>query len=144
MLYARYGRYEHAEAAYLRALSIDGSEQSALANLVIVYQALGKPELVAEYRDRVQAYRERNPYYHYALATRAYEQQQFSTALTSLRKALRLKRDEHEFYTLRAEALTALGRPREAQHSFERAREFEAIEYARSQARVRFEGFDDP
>ena len=144
VLYARHGRYEHAEAAYLRALSIDGSEQSALANLVIVYQALGKPELVQEYRDRVQAYRERNPYYHYAVATRAYEQQQFSTALTSLRKALRLKRDEHEFYTLRAETLTALGRPREAQHSFERAREFEAIEYARSQARVRFEGFDDP
>jgi Flp pilus assembly protein TadD len=144
VLYARHGRYEHAEAAYLRALAVDEREQSALANLVLVYEALGKLELVREYRDRVQDYRDRNPYYHYALATRAYEQQQFATALTSVRKALRLKSDEHEFYTLRGETLTALGRQREARHSFERAREFEAIEYERNQSRVRFEGFNDP
>jgi Flp pilus assembly protein TadD len=143
VLYARHGSYEHAEAAYLRALAIDEREQSALANLVLVYEALGKAERVQEYRARVQAYRERNPYYHYAVAARAYEHRQFTTALSVLRKALRLKHDEHEFHTLRGETLTALGRPREAQHSFERAREFESIEYARNQARVRFEGLVD-
>ena len=67
-------------------------------------------ELAAEYRERVQGYRERNPYYHFALATRAYEQQQFADALASVRKALRLKPDEHEFYTLRGEVQTALGK----------------------------------
>lgn len=144
VLYARHGRYEHAEAAYLRALAADAHEQSALANLVLVYEALGERELMAQYRNRVQAYRERNPYYHYALATRAYEQRQFGTALTSVRRALRLKSDEHEFYTLRGQALTALGRARDAQHSFERAREFEAIESARNPSRIRYEGFDDP
>jgi Flp pilus assembly protein TadD len=144
VLYARHGRYEHAEAAYLRALAIDKSEQSALGNLVLVYEALGKPQLVEEYRDRVRAYRDRNPYYHFALATRAYEQQQFANALTALRKAVRLKSDEHEFYALRGDTLTALGRSREAQNNFERAREFEAIEYERTQSRVRFEGFEDP
>jgi Flp pilus assembly protein TadD len=111
---------------------------------VLVYEALGEAELTDQYRDRVQGYRERNPYYHYAVATRAYEQREFDTALTSVRRALRLKSDEHEFYTLRGQALTALGRGRDAQQSFERAREFEALESARSQARVRFEGFDDP
>jgi tetratricopeptide (TPR) repeat protein len=144
VLYARHGHYEHAEAAYLRALAVDRYEHSALANLVLVYEALGEAELTEQYRDRVQGYRERNPYYHYAVATRAYEQREFDTALTSVRRALRLKSDEHEFYTLRGQTLTALGRARDAQHSFERAREFEALESARSQARVRFEGFDDP
>jgi tetratricopeptide (TPR) repeat protein len=144
VLYARHGHYEHAEAAYLRALAVDRYEHSALANLVLVYEALGEPELTEQYRDRVQGYRERNPYYHYAVATRAYEQREFDTALTSVRRALRLKSDEHEFYTLRGQTLTALGRARDARHSFERAREFEALESARSQARVRFEGFDDP
>ena len=108
-------------------------EQSALANLVLVYEALGEPELAAEYRDRVQGYRERNPYYHYAVAARALRAAAVRRRrLTSLRKALRLKRDEHEFYTLRGQVLTALGRARDAQQSFERAREFEALEYARS------------
>jgi Flp pilus assembly protein TadD len=144
VLYSRYGRYEHAESAYLRALAIDEREQSALANLVIVYETLGKAELLQEYRDRVQAYRERNPYYHFALASRAYEERQFGAALMAVRRALRLKNDEHEFHALRGDTLAALGRPREAQNSFARAREFEAIEDARRQSAVRFEGFDEP
>ena len=111
---------------------------------MLVYEALGEPELAEEYRDRVQGYRERNPYYHYAVATRAYEQREFDDGADVGARALRLKSDEHEFYTLRGQTLTALGRARDAQHSFERAREFEALESARSQARVRFEGFDDP
>src|SRR5262245_27567881 len=92
VLYARHGRYEHAEAAYLRALDVDDDEPSAMSNLSLVYQALREAKLAAEYRDRVQGYRERNPYYHFASATQAYEEQQFEVALASLRKALRLKR----------------------------------------------------
>jgi tetratricopeptide (TPR) repeat protein len=140
VLYARHGYFDHAEAAYLRALKIDDGELSALANLVRVYESLGSPERAAAYRGRVQNYRERNPYYHYATAVRALEQQQLPAALTSIRKALRLKSDEHEFYALRGQVLAALGRARDAQQSFERASEFEAVEYARSQERVRFEG----
>jgi Flp pilus assembly protein TadD len=142
VLYARYGRYEHAESAYLRALEIDDREQSAMANLVLVYEALGEAKLAQEYRARVQDYRERNPYYHYALASQAYEQQQFADALLSLRKALRLKNDEHEFYTLRGQALSALGRLRDAEHSFEQAREFEAIEYSRRGSNAPLESLD--
>ena len=144
VLYARYGHFEHAEAAYLRAIEIDPSERSALANLVLVYDALGEAELAAEYRDRVQGYRERNPYWHYASAARAYEERQFTDALSSLRKALRLKRDEHEFYVLRGQVLAELGRSKEATQSFERAREYQVLEDARSRDRVRVEGIMDP
>jgi Flp pilus assembly protein TadD len=143
VLYARHRRYEHAEASYLRALEESEGEQSALANLVLVYEALGQPELAKVYRERVQSYRERNPYYHFAVAARAYERQEFADALIAVRKALRLKPDEHEFYTLRGQTLTALGRARNAEQSFERAREYQAIEYQRNQAPVRFEGFAD-
>jgi Flp pilus assembly protein TadD len=144
VLYSRHRHYEHAEAAYLRALEIDEDERSALANLVVVYDALGEPELAEAYRARVRGYRERNPYYHYAVAARAYEHQQFAEALAALRKALRLKPDEHEFYTLRGQALTAMGKARDAEQSFERAREYEAIEYARTESRVRLGGLSDP
>jgi tetratricopeptide (TPR) repeat protein len=140
VLYARHGKYEHAEAAYLRALEADENEPSALANLALVYQALGKAELAAEYRERVQGYRERNPYYHFASATRAYEQQEFEAALASVRKALRLKSDEHEFYALRGRVQTALGESSDASHSFERAREYQEAEVRRTQSLVELGG----
>jgi Flp pilus assembly protein TadD len=140
VLYARHGKYEHAEAAYLRALEADDGEPSALANLALVYQALGKAELAADYRKRVQRYRERNPYYHFASATRAFEQQQFAAALASVRKALRLKSDEHEFYALRGRVQTALGESRDASLSFERAREYEEAEARRTQSLVELGG----
>ncbi len=144
VLYARYGRFEHAEAAYLRAIDVDDGEQSAYANLALAYDALGEPELAAEYRERVQDYRERNPYWHYATAARAYEQRQFTDALASLRRALRLKRDEHQFYQLRGQVLAELGRSKDATQSFELAREYQVIEDARMHDRVRVEGILDP
>ena len=129
VLYARHGHYEHAEAAYLRALDVDDDEPSALTNLSLVYQALGEQELAAEYLRRVQGYRERNPYYHFASATKAYEEQQFDVALASVRKALRLKPDEDAFYELRGQVETALGRSRDATQSFARARAYAEAEH---------------
>ena len=138
VLYARHGRYEHAEAAYLRALDVDAREPSALTNLSLVYDALGEAQLAADYRDRVQNYRERNPYYHFASATRAYEQEQFADALSSLRKALRLKPDEQEFYELRGKVQTALGKSRDATQSFELARSYAEAEQLRARSLVEF------
>jgi len=138
VLYARHGRYEHAEAAYLRALHVDDNEPSALTNLSLVYQALGESELAAEYMHRVQGYRERNPYYHFASATKAYEEQQFEVALASVRKALRLKPDEDAFYRLRGQVEAALGRSRDATQSFERARAYAEAEQVRQRSLVEF------
>jgi Flp pilus assembly protein TadD len=138
VLYARHGRYEHAEAAYLRALDVDGDEPSAMANLGLLYEVLGETQLAAEYNDRVQRYRERNPYYHFALAAKAYEEQQFEIALASLRKALRLKPDEREFYELRGQVQTALGKGRDATASFERARAYAEAEELRKHSPVEF------
>jgi Flp pilus assembly protein TadD len=136
VLYARHGRYEHAEAAYLRALDVDDDEPSAMSNLSLVYQALGESELAAEYLGRIQSYRERNPYYHFASANRAYEEQQFDVALASLRKALRLKSDDGEFYELRGQVEVALGRSRNARESFERARAYDEAEQLRQRSLV--------
>lgn len=138
VLYARHGRYEHAEAAYLRALEVDEDEPSALTNLTLVYDALGEDDLAEQYRVRVRGYRERNPYFHFATATRAYEERQFDDALTSLRKALRLKPDDHEFYELRGQVEAALGKSRDATQSFERARAYAEAEQQRSRSLVEF------
>jgi Flp pilus assembly protein TadD len=105
-----------------------------------VYEAIGEDVLAAEYRARVQEYRERNPYYHFADATLAYQQQRYQDALVSLRKAVRLEPDEHEFYELRGQIQAALGDSHDANKSFERARAYEQAEQMRAQARVELSG----
>jgi tetratricopeptide (TPR) repeat protein len=126
VLYLRHGLHEHAEAAEQRALAVDRTEQSALANLVAIYTALGDTELADQYRQRIRRYREANPYYHFGIAQAAYDQQRFDDALISLRNAIRLKRDEDEFYLLQGRALTQIGRPDRAIASFARAKELAA------------------
>jgi Flp pilus assembly protein TadD len=140
VLYARHGRFEQAEAAYMHALEIDNDEPSALANLVHVYEMTGEEALAAEYRERVQSYRERNPYYHFAGATLAYEQQRYDDALASLRKAVRLQPEEPEFYELRGQVQAALGDSRGAWKSLELARAYEEAEALREQARIELGG----
>ena len=114
-------------------------QQSALANLAVVYRELDEPELAAEYQRRVQDYRERNPYYHFSVAAQAYEQGRLPDALAALRKALRLKQDEPEFYSLRGQVQETMGRARDARQSFERARELAEAEQARTRERIVFD-----
>ena len=126
VLYTRHGLHEHAEAAERRALAADPREQSALANLVAIYSALGETELADEYRRRIRRYRDANPYYHFGVAQAAYDQKRFDDALISVRSAIRLKRDDDEFYLLQGRVLTQIGRPDRAIASFARAKELAA------------------
>lgn len=139
VLYARHRRYDYAEAAYLRALDADADEQSALANLIVVEVALGNEALADEYRHEAQRYRERNPYYHFAVAQAAYADERLLDARASLRRALRLKRDEHAFYELNGRVLQLLGRERESEQSLERARHYAELEARRTSRLVRLE-----
>ncbi len=126
VLYARHGFHEQAEVAELRALAADPGEHSALANLVAIYSALGETELADEYRQRIRRYRDVNPYYHFGVAQAAYDQKRFDDALISLRSAIRLKRDDDEFYMLQGRVFAQIGRPDRATASFARAKELAA------------------
>jgi Flp pilus assembly protein TadD len=123
VLYSRRQLYDHAEAAYLEGLRRDSGTRSAFVNLATLYAGLGNEERAREYARKVRLYQERNPYYHYALAKRAYRERRMDDALQSLDKALRLKRDEHLFYFLRGLAYHDLGDTHAARMSFVQAQE---------------------
>jgi Flp pilus assembly protein TadD len=125
-LYSRNGLTGHAEAAYLHALALDPRERSALSNLANVYAATGQRELAEIYRQRIHRYQERNPYYHYSVAETAYDAGRFADALAALRIALRLKRDEPEFYVLQGRAYLELGHADSAAASVARGRIYAA------------------
>jgi Flp pilus assembly protein TadD len=124
IVYARQGRHEQAEAAYLQALGLDGDNATAMTNLVALYEKTGNEQQAELYRQRVRRHQERNPYYHYFRAQKAFEEQRFSDALTLVDKALRLKHDEQRFYVLQGRTFDQLGEKRSAESSFARAREY--------------------
>ena len=99
-LYSRQQRYDSAKAVYEIALGIDPNEKSALTNLARVCDELGYAELASTYRQRVRAYEDHNPYHHYALAQSAYRDANYDDALSEIRSAISLKRDDHRFYFL--------------------------------------------
>jgi tetratricopeptide (TPR) repeat protein len=124
VLYARQGLNEHAEAAYLQALSSGSRNRTALTNLVNLYEARGDHAAAELYRERVRRYQERNPYYHFAVAERAYSEQRLDEALEAINRAVRLKGDEQRFHQLRGQTFLALGRASDAEKSFARASEY--------------------
>ncbi len=101
VLYSRHEQYGMAEQAYRKALSIRPSNKSALVNLATALLHQGRREESEHYSKKVAYYRDRHPYYHYFQAQNAYMENDLEDALTHLTKAIRLKRDEHQFYFLR-------------------------------------------
>jgi Flp pilus assembly protein TadD len=124
MLYSRQGRDKQAEGAYLKALDVDDNNQTAMTNLAALYGRTGDQQQAELYRQRIRHHQLQNPYYHFFLARQAFEQQRFSDALALIDKALRLKRNEQQFYLLQGQAFESLGEPRSAAASFARAREY--------------------
>ncbi len=123
VIYSRRGLLEHAESAYLHALDADARNQSALTNLANVYERMGNAAAAEEFRARARHHRERNPYYHYSRAQAAYRDRRLEDTLELLRRAIRLKGDEHQFYFLRGQVQLDLGQRSEAASSFIRARD---------------------
>ena len=101
VLYSRNEHYDTAVQAYQQALSVHASNKSALVNLASALQKLGREEEAARYLKQVAYYRDRNPYYHSYRAQTAYHEERLEDALDHVAAAIRLKKDEHQFYFLR-------------------------------------------
>jgi tetratricopeptide (TPR) repeat protein len=123
-LYSKQRHYEHAISAYLEAVRIDPSSKPALSNLANLHTFLGNDALAARYRQAVAYYQDHNPYYQYALAREAYERATYNDALRAIARAIKLKRDDHQFYLLRGVVALRLGDYGLARESLSKARQY--------------------
>ncbi|MEL7449162.1 MAG: tetratricopeptide repeat protein [Pseudomonadota bacterium] len=121
VVHRRADRPELAEVSYRQALHIDPENTVASNNLASLLERRGKTALAAQLRDHAIQQRARNPYYHFALAKHAYEQQKYDAALDHLDEAMRHGRKEHNFHHLLALIQHAMGDIEEAQASMRRA-----------------------
>lgn len=118
-----------AEYAYLKALDLNGDEYTAMHNLAKLYSRTERFSDAARYERRVQAYRERNPYYHFNQGEEAYTVGNYDEALKHYRRALRRKPKEHDFLFGLAKAYARLGDHNHAEEYLKKAAEFAPDRY---------------
>ena len=126
LLHRREGFFEYAEAAYRQALEVDATNLVAMSNLASLYEEVGRTDLAALYRQKVESHRMSNPYYRYALAEEAFASGDYAAAIDHLSFAVRKRKDEDRFYFLLSLSYMMSGSREEAQHWMQKAEEVAA------------------
>jgi Flp pilus assembly protein TadD len=93
-IYRAAGQHREAEDSYLYALQLDSSAYSAMANLVILYGIEGRQQELEYWEDRVEGYRQSNPFYHAWLGDLAGEKGDWRQALRHYDEVLELLGDD--------------------------------------------------
>jgi len=121
-VYNRNNQTAAAEKAYRQAIAINRSEYTAMSNLVRLYDKLGRKNEANAYRTKVRAFRNRNPYYHYAIGERALGENRYGESIRHLKKAIYQKPNEHYFYFALAHAYLRSGDRHNAEKNFAEAK----------------------
>jgi hypothetical protein len=122
--YGRNGKRQPAVDTFHVALQLDNGNRMAMSGLSRGYAGLGQAELAQKYERSVRAHRERNAYYHFAMAQLAYEHANYLGTLDALDEALNIRRHNARFYFLKSLAERELGREEDARRSLSRARRY--------------------
>ena len=109
VFYSRMGEADLAEHAYHVALSHDPKNKSAMVGLVVTYSNQGRFEEAAALEKRVYHYQKRNPYFHYAVADKAFRAERYDEALAAIEAAIDLRGHDARFFALRAATAAELG-----------------------------------
>lgn len=112
--YNRLGNDAFAEYAYRMAFSLDANNATAINNLAKFYRRAGDLQLAGEYEAAIERFNDRNPYYHFAQGSVAFDAGNFEGARRSFRRAVRLKEEEPDFYYALSGAYLRLGNESEA------------------------------
>ena len=119
--YAKQNAFEQAVQAYQAALYYDPYSRGAASGLGRAHSLIGNTEESEYYLDQVRRYRERNPYFHYAVAQAEFEKANYDGALSSINAALDLKYRSGRFHFLKGLTEHKLGDQDAAEVSFRRA-----------------------
>lgn len=135
VLYSRVNQPSLSAAAYRRAIEFDENMYSAKSNLANNYRAAGLHLQAAFIEHDIEAFRNRNPYYHSALAESSIADGDLNQAMAHLEEAVAQKRNEHFFYHQLAIVNQQLGDRDSVLENLDRARR-----YARGTEKIRFAG----
>lgn len=121
--YMRLGDYPRAEQSLRQSLAIRSYETTAMNQLARLYQLIGRDDLVAHYKARAENARNQNPYLLYQRAVSAREAGDHTEAIGLLRRAVRVQKDEMNFFVELGRTYRAIGDVRRARRAFLEANE---------------------
>jgi Flp pilus assembly protein TadD len=120
----RLGRDDLVEASLVNAIRLDPRHYTAMTNLEGHYTRQNNSQLAEYYRKKIRYHRSTNPFYQYALGSKALEQGDYKLAIRKLKKAIRQANNEPEFYHLLHVAYELSGNPKKSQKNLELARQY--------------------
>lgn len=121
LLLSRQNLEQMAENAYNEALTLAPDTPSAMSNLQTLYFQQGRLDEAKELRRQLAAYRDRNPYHHFALGEEAFEKADYKQAIRHFKDAIDRKNKEPEFWMLLAESYEKVGNARAASRAIRKA-----------------------
>lgn len=101
-LYRQHALYEEAELAYLQGLAVEPGNLSVINNLSGLYTLTKKVTKAHFFAERAREHRENNPYFVYAQAQHALQQDDVKHARTLIERAIAMDDEEPRFYRLAA------------------------------------------
>ncbi len=114
-------QHRAAELSYLHALELDPRDHSAMNNLAVLYGMQGREEERQYWVDRVDTYRESNPYYHAWRGDRAGELGNWREALHHYERAVRLLPEDSQLLYAKGLIHYELDELKEASRNISRA-----------------------
>lgn len=118
------GEIENSEKCYLMALKLDSRNAVAMSNLADLYRRIGRQDEAEKWASKVESFREKNPYYHFAQGERAYWDGDYEASVRHYKAALKRKSREHHFYFALAKAYFQLGNLDQVIQALENARKY--------------------
>lgn len=122
-LYLLDGNVRAARIAVTQSLKLDGSSMMSYDAAAHVYELLGDKPRARYFHDRVQAFLEENPYYHYQLALAAFRDGDNRMAYNEGRRAIVMYPKDARFFFLMAVVLDQMGDLRDSNESLQIALE---------------------
>lgn len=135
-IYRYAGQYAEAEQAYFHALEVDNSDRSAMNNLVVLYELQGRNKEQNYWEDRLERYRNLNPYYHASLGDLAMEEEDWDAAYAHYDRATDMQPDDGLLIYSQGLAAHELGNDDEAERLIARAIEKAAFQVEKQRYRV--------
>lgn len=135
-IYRYAGQYDEAEQAYFHALEIDNGDRSAMNNLVVLYELQGRSNEQSYWEERLERYRNLNPYYHASLGDAAMEEEDWVAAYDHYTKAAKMQPDDGLLIYSKGLAAHQLGDVAEAERLVSRAIEKASFQVEKQRYRV--------
>ncbi len=117
----RNGQPAEAESLLLGVLAAEPNNAVAATNLATLYVDQNRQDEAERWLARREAFLNRNPFYHFRLGMRAFEEGEFLQARDHFKRAITRQRDEAVFFHQLAETQFRLGQARKARSSLRKA-----------------------